>query len=593
MRISRGRKKGIPPQSVICQYPWMSLPRNALGECDTQGVSSTRRTLIVALALGAAALTGSVAPGSWDEGVGSLEVFVHGERVVATVVEVGATRPILDSSDGGGVRLSAPGGVPTNTIVEVEIDVDDPTVELANIRVAVVLPDGDRQTVPVLTKSDEGTFFAARRPPVRVGVVLGLLAAVIVLWVSEVIPIFVTALAVPVVLTLTGTAPARDALAPFFDPIIVLFFAGFLMAEAMRRVELDRMIALIVVAKAGRSPTVLFATLISISAFMSMWMSNTAAVAVLIPIALSITAPIQHPGYRKAVVLGLAYAATIGGVGSAIGTPANLLAIEFVNAVTGREITFLEWFAFGLPLVLTFLPIMGIYLWRISRVTVDPHVFAHARREAIVQRQQLDVFSRRQWAVATVFAAVLGGWLTQSWHGQSPGVIALAGAVVMFGAGLIETDDLQEISWPTLLTFGGGLTLGVFMVETGTSDWLVSHLGALQSWPTSWAIAAAALLALALTTVASNTGSAATLIPLAIPFASVVGVNPVLMVAVIAIASSVDFALVVGTPPTMMAYSTDLFSVREILRKGAVLDLIGITLLVTVAVWLWQQFGIV
>ena len=151
---------------------------------------------------------------------------------------------------------------------------------------------------------------------------------------------------------------------------------------------------------------------------------------------------------------------------------------------------------------------------------------------------------------------------------------------------------MQAISWPTLLTFGGGLTLGTFMVQTGTSDWIVARLGGLASWPTMFAVAAVAVVTLALTTVASNTGSAATLIPLAIPLAGLIGVEPTLLVAVVAIASSVDFALVIGTPPTMLAYSTELFTVREILRKGSVLDVMGILILIAAVVPLWQLFGI-
>ncbi len=138
----------------------------------------------------------------------------------------------------------------------------------------------------------------------------------------------------------------------------------------------------------------------------------------------------------------------------------------------------------------------------------------------------------------------------------------------------------------------GGLTLGVYMVETGASDWLVTRLGALADWPTLLAVAAVATVTLGLTTVASNTGSAATLIPLAIPLAGLVGVSPVLLVSVVAIASSVDFALVIGTPPTMLAYSTELFTVREILRKGAVLDLVGIVILIAVVVPFWQLTGV-
>lgn len=552
------------------------------------------RILSVALAIGAALAMWLVAPESWEGGAGSLEISLLDRPVLALPIEIGTITTVTGSARDGSriVEVEASDGIPTDRRIEIEVRVDPPA-ELGDIAVTIIGPDGQREMVPVLRRGDDGVFTAVRHPPTNVGVVLALLGAVIVLWVSEVIPVFVTALMVPVALAFTGVATARDAMAPFFDPIIVLFFAGFLMAEAMRRVRLDHRAAITVVAKAGRSPATLFAAVIGISAFMSMWMSNTAAVAVLLPIVLAVTAPMNAAGYRKAMVLGLAYAATIGGVGSAIGTPANLLAIDFIDSVAGRQITFVEWFAFGLPMVVVFVPILGVYLWWASEAQVDRDLFESVHREAVSEFEHSGPLSAQQWAVLAIFAAVLAGWLTQAWHGQSPGMVALAGAVVMFAVGLIEPDDVQRISWPTLLTFGGGLTLGVHMVDTGASDWVVSRLEVLASWPTFLAISATALVALTLTTVASNTGSAAALIPLAIPLAGLIGVDPVLLVAVVAIASSVDFALVVGTPPTMLAYSTELFTVREILRKGAILDVAGILLLLAVVVPFWQVLGIV
>ena len=326
---------------------------------------------------------------------------------------------------------------------------------------------------------------------------------------------------------------------------------------------------------------------------LSMWMSNTAAVTVLLPVAMAVTEPLDSPAYRKVVVLGIAYAATIGGVGSAIGTPANPMAISFVEKFTGREISFAEWFGFGLPMVIVFLPVMGAYLWLVSGVEAPQKRFRHAALIAQEQRRMAGPLTRAQLEVLAVFGVVMALWLSQSRHGVNTGIVALGGAVALFVLGRLEPDDLSEISWPTLLTFGGGLTLGTFMVTTGTSDWLVAQLTEVGSWPELMAVTAVAFAALALTTVASNTAAAATLIPLAIPLAGIIGVEPVLLVAVVAIATSVDFALVIGTPPTMLAYSTDLFSVREIFAKGAPLDIAGIALLVLLVVPMWRLIGVV
>ena len=382
-------------------------------------------------------------------------------------------------------------------------------------------------------------------------------------------------------------------LAPFFSPIIVLFFAGFLMAEAMRRSKLDHLAAISIVARAGRSPVMLFAALIGTAAFFSMWMSNTAAVAILIPIALAVTAPLSHLGYRRTVVLGIAYAGTIGGVGSAIGTPANQLAIEFLDSFGGREISFVEWFAFGLPMVVLFLPIMGLYLWLRGDVRIDRALLGEVQEEARAELQRAGRLTRDQLMVLVVFLLTVIGWITQTVHGFHPGIVALAGAVLLMVLRRILPEDLQRISWSSLLTFGGGLTLGFFLVESGSSDWIASHLTGIADLPAMVAVAIVATVTLILTTVASNTASAAILIPLSIPLAGALGVDPVLLVGVVAIASSIDFALVIGTPPTMVAYSTRLFTAGRIFRVGILLDVIGLALLVTVVVWIWQLLGIV
>jgi sodium-dependent dicarboxylate transporter 2/3/5 len=195
--------------------------------------------------------------------------------------------------------------------------------------------------------------------------------------------------------------------------------------------------------------------------------------------------------------------------------------------------------------------------------------------------------------VIGVFALVAVGWLTQTVHGFHPGMVALAGAIALFVLGELRPVDLGRISWSSLITFGGGLTLGFSLVESGTSDYLATRLTGLAGASTVIAVFAVALLTLLLTTVASNTASAAILIPLAIPLAGVLGINATGLVVVVAIASSIDFALVVGTPPTMIAYSTRLFTAGQIFRTGIILDLVGITLLVLVVTRVWEFLGLI
>jgi len=556
------------------------------------------RVLLVAALL--AAVAGWYAPEAWPEGPGEIIVTREGERIARGEVVIGRDQAVrlVGRVDGYEVEIELPHGVPRKGTLKGTVRVLDAGAPirppLDYVRIDVHLSDGRSELIPIIGWNGAAEALSAqRRAPVDSAVVLGLLAVIVVLWVTEVIPLWVSALVVPVALVATGAGTAKAALAPFFHPIIALFFGGFLLAEAMRRVRLDHLAAVTLVTWGGRSPIKLFATILGVSAFLSMWMSNTASTAVLLPIVLAVTAPLGSRAFTRVAVLGLAYAATIGGVGSAVGTPANPIAIEFLDSFAGRKIAFAEWFAFGLPMVILFVPVMGAYLWWRMGVQLDGQRFGRARWAALREYARVRRPTREQWTVIAVFAGIMAVWLTQTWHGLNTGIVAVAGAVVLAIFGKLRTEDLGRISWEALITFGGGITLGVFMVQSGTSDWVATRLEALTVLPSFVAIAGVAVLALVLTAVASNTATAAMLVPLAIPLATVLRVDPVLLVVVVAIASSVDFALVIGTPPTMIAYSTRLFTAREIFRVGIALDLIGIVILIGAVVGLWELFGVV
>ncbi|HUG07931.1 MAG TPA: SLC13 family permease [Acidimicrobiia bacterium] len=558
----------------------------------------TKLFVVAPLALLVGVVVAVLAPDDWRAGEGSTTVRFQGVEVTEPVV-VGDDDPIEVSGAFGGVEvgLSYPNGIPPGAPVEAEITIreDGIVIEpgLDEVSLTLTLPDGRVEPVPVASwDAASESLNAVRRPANSAKLVFGLLAFVVVMWVTEAVPLFVTSLLIPVALVVGRVASPVDATAPFANPIIVLFFAGFLMAEAMKRSGLDHWVSVNITARVGRSARFLFGGMLALAAFLSMWMSNTAAAAVLIPIAMAVTEPLRHPGFRRALVLGIAYASTIGGVGSAIGTPANQLAIEFLGEFGGRRISFVEWFGFGLPMVVLFLPVMGVYLWWRSEVRIDPGHLEEVRRVASVEKAELGRPRGDQTVVLAVFALVAMGWLTETWHSVHPGLVALAGAVALFAVRRLEPEDLGRISWPALLTFGGGLTLGLALVDSGASDFVATRLSGLAGLPELVALFLVAGLALLLTTVASNTASAAILIPMAIPLAAVVGVSPTIMVVVVAIASSVDFALVIGTPPTMIAYSTRMYTAGQILRRGAALDIVGIVLLTVVVTWVWELFGL-
>ena len=455
--------------------------------------------------------------------------------------------------------------------------------------------DYEQQLPP--TGSDADWHLFAMRVPYKAKYITALLFAVAILWITELLPLAATAMLIPVVATLTGVADATSVLEPFASPIIALFMVGFLLADTMRRTGVDRRIALLILNRTSRNPIYLMLTLMAITAFLCLWMSNTATASLMIPIALAIVSRLptetMPKGYARALVLAIAYSATIGGVGSAIGTPPHMLAISFLNQYGFGNITFLTWFAFGLPFVLLMLPVVWIYLLLSFRVNTWQ---MRTRLDSTIYAEELTKLgplgNKEKW-LAAVFLIIVALWLTESWHHISPAIAALAGVCVLFFFQLIEKEAINNINWNALLTFGGGLAIGTLLVSTGVSDWLALKLIGLTTVPTYIVLLLIIGATVLIGAFISNTACAAMLIPVAIPLAQILNLDPRLLVTLIAIASSVDFALITGTPPTMIAYSTGMFSAGDIFRRGAIVDIFGIMILSFGAIWIWQWLGVV
>lgn len=455
---------------------------------------------------------------------------------------------------------------------------------------------GYRQVLPPTNYSGEWLDFTMR-VPYKAKISTALVFAVGALWLTEMVPLAAASLMIPVVIVVTAVTDPHTVLQPFFHPIVVLFFAGFLLAEGMHRTGVDRIIALNILKRASLEPAYLMVTMIGLTAFLSMWMSNTASVAIIIPIALAVLEKIpgdhQRTGFRRALILGIAYAATVGGIGSAIGTPANILAMTFLNELTGAQMGFVNWFYYGLPLVIVMIPIIWLYLILVFRVKLH-HVGPHLNHEVYEKElKEMGGLSKDQLLLLVVFVAIVGLWITDRWHHIHSAIVALGGVIILFFAETIKKEDLNRINWDALLTFGGGLALGNMLVMTGVSDWIALKLTRLANFPPLLVVFLVAGLTLLIGAFISNTACAAMLIPLAIPLAKILHMDPRLLVTVIAIASSIDFALVVGTPPTMMAYSTGFFEAKDIFKRGVVLDLIGILVLSFGVIWIWQWLDVV
>jgi sodium-dependent dicarboxylate transporter 2/3/5 len=475
------------------------------------------------------------------------------------------------------------------------LDANRETVDLDSADISMFISGaGYGQLLPPTDHLDQQLIFTMRIP-YKARIVSALLFAVAALWLTELVPLAAGALLIPVVVVMASVADAGTVLQPYFHPIVVLFLAGFLLAEAMHRTGVDRLIALNILQRSSLKPAHLMLTMMSLTAFLSMWMSNTASVAIIIPIALSVLERIPgtggQSGFRRALVLGIAYAATVGGIGSAIGTPANILAMTFLNDFANIELGFVDWFLYGVPVVIIMVPLIWLYLILVFRVRfqrVGPHLDHEIYK---LEVEEMGGLSSDQRFLILVFVAIMGLWLTDQWHHVHAAIVALAGVLVLFFNETIKKEDLNRINWNALLTFGGGLALGNILVLTGVSDWIALQLIGLVEFPPLLVVCAMAGLTLLIGAFISNTACAAMLIPLAIPLADVLDMDPRLLVAIVAISSSIDFALVIGTPPTMLAYSTGFFEAKDIFKRGIVLDLVAILVLSFGIIWIWQLLG--
>ncbi|NHJ03482.1 MAG: DASS family sodium-coupled anion symporter [Candidatus Heimdallarchaeota archaeon] len=443
--------------------------------------------------------------------------------------------------------------------------------------------------------------------PFKAGTAMALLVLIAGLWISEIVPTIVGAFLVPIIIVISGISTTASALTPFFDPVIALFFGGFIIAEALKKHQIDRRLALGIVGNATIRPNLLLLILMALSAFLSMWMSNTASAAVMIPIAIAMVDQIKEndknediTGFKKALVLGIGYAASTGGIASVIGTPANPIAIAGLGNI-GIEISFLKWFGFGLPFVIIFLLIIWGYLLLVFKPKVSKESLAETQIVFKEDLKKMGKLGKKEWATIIIFVLTILLWLLasplQTWTkgviSLSSGIIALIAVVLIFGGNLLEPKDVKNVNWNALFLFGGGLCLGDALVSTGIGDWIASNMGIIEGKHYIIIALIVGGISLLVTAVASNTASAAMLIPLVIPIAVSLHVDPVMLAVIVAIGSSVDYALVFGTPPTMISYSTGYFKVKEIFRVGAVLDILGILLLSTVSVFLWVAFGLV
>ena len=399
---------------------------------------------------------------------------------------------------------------------------------------------------------------------------LALLAFVAILWLTEAIHITVTALLVPVLAILLGLESTKSALQAFANPTIFLFFGGFAIATALSVQKLDKYIAHKVIAIARGNFLLAVFFLFLATALLSMGISNTATAAMIIPLAMGLLKNIDYEsnkGTYAFVILGVAYSASIGGMGTLVGSPPNAIVASQLN------ITFSEWLRYGMPTVLGLMPLMIGTLYVVFRPKLNIKITS---TEGVVDKlngkQYLTILIFLITALCWIFSDLINETFT-SFIGiekikDFDAVVAMIAAVFVCFFGVAEWKQIQEnTDWGVLMLFGGGLSLSVILTQSGASKALVDSVQFLIADSNYFVIGLmVATFIIFLTEFTSNTASAALLVPIFISVAENLGVNPLGLSLIIGIGASCAFMLPVATPPNAIAYGTGKVSQRDMIK---------------------------
>lgn len=425
-------------------------------------------------------------------------------------------------------------------------------------------------------------------------------------WLTEALPLPATALLPIVAFPLLGIASAKASAAPYASDIIFLFMGGFVLGLAMERWNLHQRIALHIILKAGTAPARLVAGFMIASAFLSLWISNTATTVILVPVGLSIVdMMLRRPGAEPAatrnfatcIVLAIAYAASIGGSGTLIGSPPNLVVASYASEQLGCDITMFEWMRFGIPLVLLLVPVTWLYLVRLA-FPLGRTLEAGDAGELRDALRALGPMSRGERTVAIVFTLTALAWIFRpqiaAWSGLgllNDTVVAMLGALVLFliparrGVMTMDWDTALRLPWGVLLLFGGGLSLAAAISEHGVDRFLAGSLSGIGTVPLLPMLALVAALVIFSTELTSNTALATALVPVLVAVAAGLQAPVTSMLISIGLGASYAFMMPVATPPNAIAFASGHVTVARMARTGLALNLMSIPV-VTIAAWL-------
>jgi sodium-dependent dicarboxylate transporter 2/3/5 len=419
-------------------------------------------------------------------------------------------------------------------------------------------------------------------------------------WITEAIPIAVTALLPIILFPLTGGLALAETTASFGHKYVFLYIGGFIIAIAIEKWNLHKRIALNIINLIGTNIVKIILGFMIATAFMSMWISNTATAVMMLPIAIAIVAQLrdnpntiedENLNFGKALMLAIAYSASIGGVATLIGTPPNLVLAGVVEETFGYEITFAKWFQFGFPISIILLFICWKYLTSIA-FKFKQKTFPGGREEISKQLNALGKISYEEKLVAGVFALTAFAWISRSYLLESiiPGIddtiIAMIGAIIIFllptknrKRKILKWEEAVKLPWGILLLFGGGMALAAGFKDSGLALWIGNQMTLLDG--VSLILLVFILIASVnfLTEITSNLATTAMLLPILYPMSMTIDVHPFILMVSATVAASCAFMLPVATPPNAIVFGSGYLRIPDMVRVGIWMNLISIILL--------------
>ncbi len=417
-------------------------------------------------------------------------------------------------------------------------------------------------------------------------------------WMTEALPLSATAFLPFIVLPLLGIADANKTASAYYTPIMFLFLGGAFLALTIERTGLHRRLAHAILSRAGTKSWQVLLAVMAATASISMFISNTSTALIMMPMALAMLAsggiePEDTSGIAGALPMGIAFAASIGGLGTIVGSPTNAISVALIDKALGVHITFAQWSLFGIPIVLLGVPLAALIIARVQRLGED-RFDPVAARAAIEQTAGWTTPQRR---LVPIFALTVLAWVTQPFTeplfakgGLTDGTIAAIAGLLLFvvpdgtGRPMLVWREANRAPWDVVLMFGGGLALAMGMTESGLAGWMGQKLLPLADVPLPMVALVLVGFVVLVTEFASNIAAASGIMPIVAALVAAIGADPILLALPAAIAASWGFMLPAGTGPNAIAWATGHVSLPRVLKAGLLLDIAG-TFLIVGVIW--------